>query len=406
MTRPGLTKNILTGIVLLVLSFMGASQTWAQSPMAGHNIGQRISPDDARITGRGGWGMAIADSTHPGFKNIASLSYLQHVVLKYSGYGELADSESANGTRRTSGVYSPGLQMALPLIKGRLGLTAGFSMVGSTRWEAAQVDTSFAMADSLLDGAVGTSREGTRFRVPIGLAWRVVGGLSVSGVINLESGSIREEFLESFNSFRVTSNLKETQDLFHGSSYTVGALWKPFDRLSMGASWTLAHELRVDRTVKAEGVTSRYQERWEMNIPDEYMAGIQLRMSDRWHLGADAQFMPYSKFTGRPEWNNEMEDEISYGAGLERLKANKRRGGLGNLPFRLGVNYHRWGFRLGDSPIEEYTFSIGTGFGFADDMGQLDVSFSYGIIGDLETNGVQSEVYRLGVSITGLESWW
>ncbi|MFT5234328.1 MAG: hypothetical protein ACI9UQ_002373 [Candidatus Krumholzibacteriia bacterium] len=382
------------------------SDAEAQSPMAGRNIGQRISPDDARIMGRGGWGMAVADTSHPGFKNTASLSHLRHVALKYSGYGELADSESANGTRRTSGVYSPGLQFALPVIKGRVGFTAGFSMVGSTRWESAQVDTVFAIADTLLAGAVGASREGTRFRVPVGLAWSVVGGLSLSGGINLESGSIREEVIESFDSFRVTSNLKETQDLFHGTSYTIGALWKPFDRLSMGASWTMAHDLRVDRTVKVEGVTARFEERWEMKMPDEYMAGFQFRLSERWQMGADAQFMPFTEFTGREEWEGEMEDEIYYGGGFERLKFNKRRGGLGNLPFRLGASYHQWGYQIGGAPIEEYTFSVGTGFGFADDMGQMDLSFSYGIIGDLETNGVKSEVYRLGISVTGLESWW
>jgi len=201
MIRSVISVKSLLLVALVICGGLWVGSAHAQSPMAGRNIGQRISPDDARMTGRGGWGMAIADTTHPGFKNTASLSYLRHVVLKYSGYGELADSETVNGTRRTSGVYSPGLQVAVPVIKSRVGLTFGFSMVGSTRWRSAQVDTSFEMDGSQIDGAVGVSREGTRFNVPLGLAWRVVGGLSISGGINLESGSIREEVVEEFEPF-------------------------------------------------------------------------------------------------------------------------------------------------------------------------------------------------------------
>ncbi len=136
------------------------------------------------------------------------------------------------------------------------------------------------------------------------------------------------------------------------------------------------------------------------------MAGFQFRFTDRWQIGADVQYMPFSKFTGNDTWANDMEDELIFGTGMERLKANERRGGLGNLPLRLGANYHRWAYQVGGNQIEEYTFSIGTGFAFARELGQLDVSASYGIIGDLEKNGMRSEVFRLGVSITGLENWW
>ncbi len=400
-------KNLVirTGVSLVVGLLLGAAGAVAQTPMAGTNIGQRINPDDARMVARGGWGMAIADSTHPGFKNTASLSYLRHFVLKYTGYGELAESETEAGSRRMSGVYSPGLQFALPVIKSRLALTAGFSMTGSTRWDA-QRDTSYALADSFTNGGVSLTREGTRFKVPLGIGWRVFGGLSISGAANLESGSILENVNEGFTAPRVDPNLKETKDLFRGTSYTLGMLWKPFDRLQLGASWTPAHNLKVDRQVTAVGVTARHKETWDMGMPDEYMAGFQLRFTNRWQIGADAQYMPFSEFSGNDAWAAEMQDEYTLGIGLEHLKANERHGGLGNLPLRLGANYHRWAYGLGGEPLDEYTVSIGTGFAFAQELGQLDVSFSYGIIGEVEKNGVESEVYRLGISITGLEAWW
>jgi hypothetical protein len=384
---------------------LGAVTASAQTPMAGSNIGQRIVPDDARMVARGGWGMAVSDTTHPGFKNLASLAYLRHVVLKYTGYGELTDSESPNGTRTTSGVYSPGIQFALPVIKSRLGMTAGFSMNGSTRWDA-QRDSTWTLADTSVVGGIALSREGTRFKVPLGVAWRPYERLAIAGAINLESGSSLENYNEAFASSGIDPNLKETKDLYQGTSYTLGLQWQPLARLSLGASWTPAYTLEVDRQVKVQGVTARYQTSWDLSLPAEYMAGFQLRLTERWQVGADAQFMPFSEFSGNDAWAEEMYDEYTFGFGLERMKANERRAGMKNLPLRLGANLHRWAYGLGGEPIEELTFSIGTGFGFARDLGQLDVSLSYGMIGDLGQNGVRSNVYRLGVSVTGLEAWW
>ena len=399
-------KRLILRAGLLGTVLLGAAAASAQTPMAARNIGQRIIPDDARMIGRGGWGMAVADTTHPGFKNLASLSYLRDVALKYSGYGELVDSKSVQGDRRTSAAYSPGIQMALPLIKNRLSLTAGFSMNGSTRWDA-EIDSIWTLPDSTtVSGGISMERQGTRFKVPLGVAWRVAGGLSVAGAVNLESGSILQDYDVGFLYADTEPIFKETKDLFQGTSYTLAVLWQPLERLSFGASWTPAFDLDVDRQVKEAGVSARYKTSYTMHLPDEYMAGTRLRFTKRWQVGADVQYMPYTEFSGNDAWAAEMDDEYTVGFGLERLRAKERRGGLKNLPLRLGANFHRWGYEVGGAPIEERTYSIGTGFGFANDLGQLDISFSYGIIGDEATNGVQSEVYRLGISFTGLEAWW
>lgn len=388
---------------------MGAGISSAQTPMAANNIGQRILPDDARIVARGGWGMAIADPTLPGFKNLASLSYLRHIVVKYTGYGELGDAKSSLDSRRSSGVYSPGLQLALPVIKGRIGFTAGFSMYGSTRWDAQQ-DSSWALADSQISGTSVLARKGTRFKVPLGLAWRMGGSVSLAAAVNLERGSSLRDTRVVLRTPGFDNNFKETKDEFSGRSYTLGVLWQPVDRFSVGASWTPSHELNVGRQVKAVGVSSRFRTNWDVHLPDEYMAGFQLRLGQRWQFGADGQYMPFTEYRRLDTWTAamaaDMADETTIGFGFERRRANERRGGLSNLPWRFGANRHRWGYRVGGQQVEEYTLSMGTGFGFAGDLGQLDVAFSYGVIGDLSRNGVQSRVYRLGVSITGLEAWW
>ncbi|PIV80481.1 hypothetical protein COW53_09420, partial [bacterium CG17_big_fil_post_rev_8_21_14_2_50_64_8] len=56
--------------LLLPLCLLLGATAEAQTPLALTNIGQRLENEDARMTGRGGWGMAVDDSTHPGFQNL------------------------------------------------------------------------------------------------------------------------------------------------------------------------------------------------------------------------------------------------------------------------------------------------------------------------------------------------
>ncbi|MCB1181798.1 hypothetical protein KDM41_00020 [bacterium] len=399
-------RNVRTVLVAVAVLVLGAGLARSQTPFAATNIGQRIRPDDARVIARGGWGMAVADTTHPGFKNQASLTYLRHVALRYTGYGERTTSTTASGERKTAEVYSPGIQVALPIVKTRLSFTAGFNMFGSTRWDTSEPAVWLVDGEEIKGDKVST-RQGTRFNVPLGVAWRPFGGFSFAGSVNLESGSVLEQYTELFAAGTgLSENILETRNLYEGTSYTLSALWVPFDRLHLGASWTPAYDLDVDRTAILSNVTVAARSTSQMRIADEYRAGLQLRLIRRWQIGADIQYMPMTEASLYAPWQEEAEDEYTLGVGLERLKARERRAGLRNLPLRLGANLHRWGYRFGGEPVDELTFSIGTGFALANDLGQLDMAFSYGVIGDLEKNGAESTVYRLGISLTGLEAWW
>jgi len=143
-----------------------------------------------------------------------------------------------------------------------------------------------------------------------------------------------------------------------------------------------------------------------MEMPDEYIAGVQLRPFGRFRLGADAHFQEFSKFTGPDEWMADMEDEFSLSVGMERMQGRVRRGGFSNVPLRVGASFKRWAYRVGGNVIDEKTISVGTGFPFRQNLGELDLAISYSLVGDLEKNGVESTVWRLTLSVTGLERWW
>jgi hypothetical protein len=384
----------------------------AQSPFAMGNIGQRTGTDDARMVARGGWGMAVSDSLNPGFKNLASLYSLRHLVLKFTGYGDKIESRDTNGERMNSRVFAPDIRVAGPVYKERLVLTAGFQVHRSTQYHT-YLDTTWAevWADSIV-GNDQFVRIGNRFRVPLGGALKIMSGIAISGAVNIEAGSLKGTVNNFFTNPSNNSgpfyqtNVKETYDEFHGTSQTWGLLLEPFSWLQAGASWTPAHNIEANRKVTHFGVTGRSLSTYTMKMPDEYMAGIQLRPLGRLRLGADGQFQEFSKFTGPEEWMADMEDEYTLSVGLERMQGRERRGGLSNLPLRVGASLRRWAYRVGGAAVDEKTVSLGTGFLFGQNLGELDVALSYGIIGELEKNGLESEIWRLTITVTGLERWW
>ena len=76
------------------------------------------------------------------------------------------------------------------------------------------------------------------------------------------------------------------------------------------------------------------------------------------------------------------------------------------MPIRVGFSTRQWAYRVGGNAIEENTVSVGTGFPFRRKLGVLDLALSYSKVGDLEKNGLEDSVWRMTVSVAGLEKWW
>ena len=400
---------------LMFLALSVALPAAAQTPFVMENIGQQVETDDARMVARG-FGMTVTDSLHPGFKNLASLSSLRHVAIVFTGYGEQTKNTGTDGTRELYRTFTPEIRVGAPVFKNRLALTAGFSVYRSSHYDTEQ-EASWSVWDDEVTGVEQYSRQGSLFAVPLGAALRLPLGLSVAGSANLVGGTLTEAtanwYLEptSGTGFIYQPSSLKDEERYSGTSWTVAGLWSPGrGRVRFGASWTPAYDIDVDRIVELQGVSQRGRSHYLMHMPDEYRAGVQLRPFGRWTVGGDARYQDFGDFAGlvTPDrnWETNMGQEYEYSFGLERVRATERRGGLSNLPLRFSAAYRRWGYAVGDAPIDQRTFSVGTGFPFGHDMGQLDIAVSWSRIGDLEINGYESDVWRLTVSVIGLEEWW
>jgi len=406
-------KLILRTMVLVLLTAIllpgGAS---AQTPFALTNIGQPIDSEDARMIGRGGWGMAVSDSLDPGFLNVASLAAIRHVVVKFTAYGEKTKSDDELGSRTTHRTLIPNIRVALPIIKSRLAFSSGFEVKRSFEYRTMTPMTWYAFEDTIT-GNEQFLREGSLWQVPMGLSLKVFNGFSVGAALGMVNGTIRESLTDFYlqpstgiGTPLYLSSGTVQKDEFTGKMTTWSLHLGSPNILAVGASFTPAHDLDVNRKVSLGGVGARVNTQWTLDLPDTYRAGFQARLTDRWRFGGDAALQKFGDFRGNVDWADDMVDEYSASFGMERKISFARHGGANNFPLRFGARYRRWGYLVGGAEVEEKTFSVGTGFPFRSRMGILDIALSYSMIGDIEKNGRESNVWRTTISITGLERWW
>ncbi len=417
MTR---TRMLAATIAILLTAGLSgfADEAGAQSPFALRSVGQRLADGDARMLGRGGWGLAVADSLHPGFKNPASTAAIRQVALTLTGYGESAGHDSPQASRSTYRTYLPDARAVVPVIKGELAFSAGFKLERGTSWHT-KVDSTWSVWDATLTGSEQFEREGSTFKVPLGLAWRAHEKLSAAVAVNLERGSLRETLAAYFNSPAGASGvplyrsvIAVAEDQFTGTSATLAALATPVRDVRVGVTWTGEHTVDGRRKSELGGVAERTFTDFELRRPAELALGVAAGLGGRWEAGLDVRRQDWRRFVApaawlaQPDWQAELVDELQWGLGVERGRGTARRAGWANLPLRLGVGWHRWPYQVGGSEVIERSVSVGTGFPLRGEAGTLDVGLTWGRIGDGGDNGLSSTYLRLAVSVTGLEAWW
>jgi len=402
------------------LLFAIVAPATAQSPFSMTNIGGDVRSSDARIDGRGGWGLVERDTLVPSFHNLAGLIGLRKIAVVISGYGERTSSEDASGSRTTSRVLTPTLRAAAPFMKGRLVLSAGFHALRGTQYNTSS-ERVYLLPNPddplgpniAFPGTEYFTREGTQFQVPLGLSWRVNDALSVGASLNIMAGIIRERVNILFdepttpaglNYFLTTSETLEEE--IGGLSSTWSVLVDPVPGLAIGATYTTPHDWDMTSTHDMQGIPGNVVQEYTVSMPGVWGLGAAVNLSERWRFGAEFEHQPFSELTGRADWEAVMVDAWRFGVGFDRSEAFARRAGHGNRPLRLGFSMQRWPYMVDGDEVIERRVSAGTGFSFREQSGHLDLALSYAWIGELGTNGSRDRVWRFTVSVAGLENWW
>ncbi len=393
-----------TTVALTLLGALLAVPALAQSPIALVGPGADIVSGSARDAGRGGWGVADHDTLAPGFLNPASLADLRHLFVYFSGYGERTRSEGDAAVRTTTRVLLPQARLALPLISGRLALHGGFDLRRSLQYDL-RVPATWDVEGDTLVGYSTLTREGTLFRVPVGLSWRATSALAVGASFDFVRGPINEErtSVVTVPPSTYVANKLDQEDVLDGVTGTLSALITPPGRVSLGVTFSPGFSADLERTSSLGGVGQQQRQTFRLHLPAEYMAGLKVAFAPNWNLGVDGRFAHWSAFRGLPDWDGIVRDEVMIAAGVERNLQYLPTGHHHRLPLRAGFAWRRWAYEVGGHPVDERIFAVGTGFPFQNRLGQIDLGLSYSLAGSLADNGWSTRTWRLSISVSGLE---
>ncbi len=392
-------------LALAAMLLLAASCADAQSPFAVTGLGQNVETGSACDTGRGGRNTADSDTPTPGARNPAALADLRFAGIIFSGFGESTDSEGGDEERTTTRTMLPNVRLAIPLRKARLILHAGFNVKRSMQWET-RTEFELEHFGEPVSGYERKNREGTLYQIPVGLAWRPMDGLALGATLNFVRGSVNnavtQVFTDPLNTYYL-SNTSTRRDELGGTSVTMSALWDGLRFVHLGASFTPGYDLAMDRELSLGGVGARTYDHFDLTMPDEYRAGVMVRLPADWRVGVDGQMARYGELTGYPDWESVMNDEWTVSAGFERPGEFAAHSRGYRMPLRFGYQMRRTAQTMGGADVDEQMISVGTGIPFRNRLGRIDFSLSYLWAGNAADNGVESKSLRLGVSIIGLE---
>jgi len=407
------------GMSVAVLLLLGQLPVRAQSPLVLENIGADIRLGDAASEGRGGWGLSVRDTLAPSLNNPASLAGQRNVVLLAAGYGEHLTSQELGRKRTTNTTRTPTLGVVVPAAAGRLVFSAALLGLRATQYERLTSRDGVLLDPDSPDDTVAVftaltrfTREGTQFRVPLGVSVRLSDALSAAASLNIENGVFREraadvyvEPLDPQGNPLLLPSSEYLEDNLDGTSTTWSLLWTPGARFALGTVFTPAHDWDMTRIRDMTGLPGRVTSSYGIHLPAAYAAGLSWQWNGRWRLGLEGEYQDFGSFSGRDDWASAMTQAWRFSAGIERREAFRRRAGTGNLPLRCGVSVRQWPYRFRGAAIRETRLSVGTGVPLHQRRGHLDVALGYGWRGD-DATGIKDHYWRFSVSVAGLERWW
>lgn len=359
-------RTLLLAVVAVVAV---SSPAHAQSLFSTRGLGVPLPPVDARARALGGIGVGIL-GLNTSLVNPAEIAGVGRrgvsaALQPSSGSAEIAGAEGDMNASRF-----PMVRMIYP-VSSRVVFSLGYGGVLEQSWAIAS-EGSEMIGDQPVPTRDVVRSTGGVAQLSAGLSYRITPSLAIGAAGGLYTGSllrtIAREFLDSDLDVDLDPFQTRLRWEYSGPVGVLGMLWDPDPAFRLGASVTLANELKI--TAK-EGVAQ----------DDE------VKMPLRATVGASALLGPQLMLAAGAEWAGRsgaevpvITDGISFRRDTWRLGGGIEYQGFGTdtrtYPIRIGGSFTQLPYyNEGEEPGDEWTVGGGIGFRLAgDQLGPLAVA--------------------------------
>ncbi len=430
------TRCMLMRSLALALALLAGLPAQAQSnrnygtAYSRFGLGERLSFASSQAQMLGGAGVALRSTVYNGLDNPALWSDLALTQLSVSAAVQGLEAEDAAGeqARLTSGTLE-GLQLGVPLLAGRLGMTLALRPFSRVNYLAVQDGT---VDDPEVEGASFAYREnlegdGGLQQVRFGLGYRLSPGLALGASVDVLFGSI--DYLQriDYESPAISEARLTRSTTLSGVSGTVGAVGSKVgvfaeeDALSVGAALSLPTRLGGERTQTSgfslDQDTLATSARGGVTVPLQVVAGLSYLPDARWTLAADARYEPWSGIEsdfacgGNHEEADRLRDRPRLGGGVQfqPAGADRARGYFARTAYRLGGYYDRAYFDAGlGTPEAVSTLALTGGLSLPAVLptARFDLGFEVGTRGTTERGLVRDLFIKGSATINFGERWF
>lgn len=426
--RTHFLKNIWFICLLACFSFEAMAQADADSPYSLFGVGQvRDKSMNVRLKGMGGVANAMFDSGMINAENPASYAKIDSLAFLFDAgfYFKTSTFSTASLSERASNASFDYVSMAFgltPWWKVALGVqpysTTGYTMkVDKEISEVGKTTTRFQGKGGLNQAFIGNAfKLGKHFAVGANVYY-VFGNTQTETSLYFPDsiyyiGSRRsiDVMVSSFMfDYGMLFNTKvgNDMDLSVGLTYTQKVKLKGDQTLfirSIEEDQDTEIEYVIDTVAHSSGTT-------HITMPQGFGVGVALQKNDQWAVGADFNWMQWSKFA-REGVTEVLQNSWSVSAGAEFTPRHTSISGyFSRIAYRFGGFYEHGFISLPGNDGENHSinkvgFTAGLSLPLPKTQSKVNVALEIGQYGTREGGLIQERYAKVNVGISVFEHWF
>ena len=392
-----------------------------------YGLGERLDFSSSQAEMLGGAQTALRSSLYNGLVNPALWSDQQVTTFSASVgvQGVRSTDASTDAASRATAGDVAGLQLGVPLLPARLGMTIAYRPYSRVNYRAS-IPGTLTTEETSTDYTLNQEGSGGLQRISGGLGLRIGQAFQVGAAADVIFGTVEYLQRTTFDQTTFNETRESRATRLSGISGTVGAaatarnLAAEDDALTLGLAVTLPTRLTGSRTLtlgeSLDRDTLAQEASGRATLPLLARGGLSYRTSARWLFAADALYEPWSSFdSSLPVGGydvdtglNDLRDRLRVGGGVEVTPAGRDRttGILSRTSYRLGGYAERGLYSPDGRSVQTLALTGGLSIPNRYSGARFDLGFEVGTRGQAEGSLVRDVFARGSLTINFGERWF
>ncbi|HCM74766.1 MAG TPA: hypothetical protein DIS90_00170 [Cytophagales bacterium] len=416
-----ISKYALLVILLATFTRYESMGQAAKTPFSSFGIGETFGNGLTQNQGMAGIGISNPEYWHLNNVNPALLVYNTITVFEAGFIGEQRTIKGSSASEKAGSGNLNYLAMGFPIKRTKWGMGIGlmpYSSVNFALSYQAPIENSTNTVEVLEQGSGGINQ--LYWSNGIALHPNVSVGLKAtyffSSIINQYAATLSE----TSQLVRYTTNVYDRQS-FKGFGFTGGVSFHKdsIGRKNFQFNAGLVYDFKADIDTKfyerlerrnaggiTDSVTIVNNEPGTTTIPQSFGGGISFGKELKWLVGADFTYLDYTQFknfNGTPEgvskgWQFSLGGKITPDAG----SLNNY---LKRVTYRTGVSLSEAPYLINGNVLKDFGINFGLSLPVSR-ISSLDLAFKVGKRGDLLTNSIEENYFKLYFGVTFNDQWF